>query len=61
MKSSIGELANEWSIEDVYSEFSGELARTIVAKSKEILDLHAIKEKAKRRDSIFSAIPSSNF
>ena len=52
LRRSLGERAEEWSSEDVYAEFRGELARTIAAESKEMVDLCEVKEKAKRRDSM---------
>jgi hypothetical protein len=52
MRKSLGEIANDWSIEDVYAEFRGELARTIAAESEEVVDLHEIKNMAKCKESM---------
>jgi REP element-mobilizing transposase RayT len=52
MRKSLGEIANDWSSEDVYAEFRGELARTIAAESEEVVDLHEIKNMAKCKESM---------
>ena len=52
MCKSLGERAEEWAAEDVYAEFRGEIARTISYESGVTEDLHKIKEKAKKRETM---------
>jgi len=48
----LGELAQNWSSEDVYAEFRGEIARTIAYESESTEDLLEVKEKAKQKESM---------
>ena len=52
MQKSLGEIANEWTDDEVYGEFRGELARTVAYESGITEDLHEIKKKAKRKESM---------
>jgi len=52
MKKSLGDSAKTWSMEDVYAEFRGELARTIAAETQEHVDLLEVKKRARRKESM---------
>jgi len=52
MRKSLGETAKDWTEEEVYAEFRGELARTISYESGMGEDHHEIKEQAKRKESM---------
>ena len=52
MRKSLGELAEDWTDEDVLAEFRGELARTISYESGITENLHEIKETAKKKESM---------
>ena len=52
MRKSLGEIANEWTDDEVYSEFRGEIARTISYELGTRENLHAVKEEAKKKESM---------
>ena len=52
MRRSLGEKAKEWTDEEVYAEFRGEIARTISYESGTTEDLHEIKEQAKKKETM---------
>ena len=52
MRRSLGDQAEIWSDEEVYSEFRGELARTIAYESGVTENLHEIKKEAKKKESM---------
>ena len=52
MRKSLGDVANEWTDDEVYREFRGEISRTLSYESGITENLHEIKEKAKKRESM---------
>ena len=52
MRRSLGEPAKDWTEEDVYAEFRGELARTISYEAGIREDLYEVKEEAKKKESM---------
>ena len=52
MRNSLGEHAENWTNEEVYAEFRGEVARNISYESGITENLHEIKEQAKKNESM---------
>ena len=51
-RKSLGEIATEWTDNEVYAEFRGEIARTISYESGVSENLHEIKEQAKKHETM---------
>ena len=52
IRKSLGEMAKEWTNDEVEAEFRGEIARTISYEAGITKNLHEIKEKAKKKETM---------